>query len=464
MRLPNRIGPFSLVAQNVAGCSSAACRGGILRNVIGRAVPGVIVGMLILGSVASATGRGTLRGPDSATAGTPVGVLGQPTQHRHRQRHRWTCTGACRQLEIGQGDGGGPACGSAQLIDQGTAKQPSKTFTFGSSDPIPNTESEPYFDTPPGDLLLAALMTDGVAVTPPPGWTEVTPADQSYVMSGRLQLFYRIPAPLNVSGDRSEKYTFTSLLPQMISGELVELTGARQFDPVESASGEANSTPSLRVTASSLTPASATTRLIFIGAAGLSRRWKAPPAMTIIGDPYDFPGPSRIRSADQWWLSARPTGTRTASISASAKSIGDLIAVAYPRPITCPTLRVVNRPQRVPPDRYGSPTRDQVLELSSNGRIAVRLKCEWSVRCIGGFGVGTSPIAAAGNFSLPPHQSRTVQITWCRSGSRCPQGGGNLPRHSEFALVDDAVVRLPNGQFADTPVEGGPGELLLKVP
>ena len=389
-----------------------------------RAILGTIVGVLILGPVASATNR-AVDDQGSRTAAQVSGVAQGAAPYRHR---RHTCGPACKQLVIGQGDSP-QGCVGAVLGDEKSTPNPSLTLTFGDEDP----GSYPDLNAFPGDVFVAALVTAGDPVTPPLGWTEVPDSDHVVGAGTRLQVFYSIPVPLTASTYATEKYTFSSSMPQTMSGALAEFTGISQVDPIAASAGESDFTPSLRVVAPSLDPRAASTQLVFVGAANEPETWQLPANMRSLSGHKASPGPS---IGYQSWLTPSPTGIRSATLSTPAAGIGDVIALAYPGPHMCPMVRLVNRPRQLPSDAVESSRRGIVLAANAKGQIAVRLKCEWTARCVGAFGLSVSPppMNAAGGFSIPANQTRTVHLGLCRPASRCPPGTRPLPPPRKHAL------------------------------
>ena len=381
------------------------------------------VGMLLLGS--AAFGSDVASGPASPTT---AGATDRPlvtVVQRQRRGRRPRCRGVCRWLRVGQGSDGQSTCGPPRLVDRSSA---------AASDVLRFAWDSFFFTTTAGDLLLAAVVTEGAGITPPRGWLALPGGDITAGDGRRLQLFYAIPVPLERQGRLGpDRVSFSASAPQALEGALIGVSGVDQDEPVDVAAGAPAAAASAEVTAPSIAPAAATTTLLFVGATGSPQTWTAPAGMTPIGSARAV---SAIGVARQWWRTATATGTRTATISSPAAGIGALVALKVPRPTTCPKLRILNR-------RRGGNLR---FEADADGVISVRLKCNWSRRCVGALGLMSPTPIAAGSISVPAGRTRTVRIGLCRRTVRCR---GSVPRlrGGRHRVLVQILLRAPNGQL-----------------
>jgi hypothetical protein len=384
------------------------------------------VAMLLLGS--AAFGSGGARQTQSAASGvTALGQRPAPVATFTRKRPR--CGRACRKMRgVGQGAGGQAVCGPPELLDERSASGVLRFDTNARQD---------FYTTVAGDLLLATIVTEGTAVTPPPGWHLVPGSDVSSSATQRLQVFYAIPVPLRKLGRLGRNtYRFTSPVAQAMTGTLISVSGAGQTRTI-SAVGAGGATASSTVTAPSITPSAATTRLLFVGAAKPRPTWTLPAGMKSIAR-------SDIAVGYQWWRAATATGTRTATLDAPAESIGELIALRFPRPTSCPRVRILNRR-----DRNGRPR----FKANSDGHVAVRLKCRWTTRCVGALGLMLPTPVAAGDFAVPAGKTRTVRIPICTRKTRCPSFvPGLLQGGHRTSVAIQVLLFTPNGQLVDVPL------------
>jgi hypothetical protein len=284
----------------------------------------------------------------------------------------------------------------------------------------------------PGDLLLAAITSDD-QVTPPPGWSAVSatgPANSGT----RLQVFDKI------AGRRiPQALSFTTSTPQRISGAVLDLQGVRQSRPVGAFAGQVNPN-SGSVIAPSVSPTSPDSLLVFVGATQSAVRWTTPQGMK--ARYFDSPKapPVRLFIATQRWRPAASTGGRTARIGSSASSIGELIALSYPEPITCPKVKVLSH--RLKPNRQGV--------------LSVPMKCEWTERCRGWF-LGAAPAPgsppsyqlpgpeiAVSQYSIPAGQTRTVPIALTKHGRKL------LRQHRTLSFFIELWISRSNGRLVWT--------------
>jgi hypothetical protein len=376
------------------------------------------VGILLLGSAALGSGEASPR-PQALAA----------------QKYKKCKSKACKRLKIGQGVGGQAVCGPPQFVVGARANPGSRVLKFSTErSPVP------FYSTAAGDLLVAAILTEGASIPPPRGWQRVPDSDVSNGASQRLQIFSAIPVPVTKPGEIGpDSYSFPSSTPQAMSGTLINVSGVSQVDPINAAAGAANATASAGVTAPSINPTAANTRLLFVGAASAPQTWTAPPGMKQL---VDSPRSSRIGLAHQWWPTATATGTRTATISSSAPTIGDLIALNFPAPATCPKIRILNR--------FLDRRKGRLFRASASGLISVRLKCEWSEPCVGALGLMVPTPVAAGDIEVPAGETRTVQIPVCKRGTGCPNPPDpRLLRGLRESVIVAIVLFAPNGQLVD---------------
>lgn len=266
-----------------------------------------------------------------------------------------------------------------------------------------------------GDLLLAAITSDG-RVTPPPGWS--TLSDTGRASSGtRLQVFYKIEGrriPLAVS--------FTTSTAQRISGGVLDVQGIRQIHPIGAFAGQVNAS-SGSVIAPSLSPTATDSLLVFLGATHSAVKWTAPRDMKAQYFASPRTPPVRVFVATQRWHPAAGTGGRTARISSSAPSVGELIALSYPEPITCPRVKLLGHR----------------LRSNRQGILSVPLRCDWTQRCRGWFeGAAPAPqspppyylpgpVIAVSQYSIPAGQTRTIRIALTKHGRKLLTHHHRLP-------------------------------------
>jgi hypothetical protein len=259
----------------------------------------------------------------------------------------------------------------------------------------------------PGDLVLAAIASRGAVnadVTAPAGWSRL-PSAQADAPDERLQVFFKI-----ARAREPISYTFTAASAQTMSAGLIEIMGASPTAPIAAAAAQVNSTAARSVGAPSISPASANTLLVFLGATTRATGWKAPQGMKLedLGANPDSPPRRPIAIATQRWRPPTATGQRTATIATAQPSLGALIGVNLAAPIGCPTVRILTHHYKPTPD----------------GLIRARLKCVWAAPCVGAFeGVDMEeqfpvPRIAASDFSIPAGQTRTVPVALTPGGRR----------------------------------------------
>jgi hypothetical protein len=320
-----------------------------------------------------------------------------------------------------QGAGGGYCSNQPLYVGHGSVSD-STTLRITLGEP----------DISQGDLLFAAITSAG-QVTPPPGWTAVS--DTGPASSGtRLQVFYKL------NGNRIPlAASFTTPTAQPISGGILDFQGVRQSDPIGASAAQVNPS-SGSVTAPSVTPASPDSLLVFLGATQSAVKWTDPQGMRAqYFDPSRRP-PVRLFIATQRWHPAVGTGGRTAPIGSSASSIGELIALSYPEPTTCPRVSLLSH-------RF---------KANRQGILSVPMKCDWTARCRGWFeGAEASPqapprdhlpgpIIAVSQYSIPAGQTRTIRIPLTKHGRRF------LARHHRWQFLIELWTTRSNGQLVWT--------------
>jgi hypothetical protein len=300
-----------------------------------------------------------------------------------------------------------------------------------------------------GDLLVAAIETEGAAIKPPRGWQKVPGGDTSR-RGQRLQIFSSIPVPLSEPEKFGPlKYSFTASSRQALSGVLIGFGGADQAQPISAAIGAANRGKSTRVVAPSLSPGTGTAQLLFVGATDSARAWTPPAGMKSVKSSSSR---TAIKLAHQLWTTADSTGKRTAKISRAAASIGALIALKVPLPTTCPTMRILN-------PRVGKRVRVggqlvQPLQFAADaeGVISVVVQCTWTQPCIGAITLDVPSVVAAGDIEVAPGETSTVTLGLCGSVVECPFGDAppSAPPGDPLGVFVTILLTAPNGQFVES--------------
>jgi hypothetical protein len=320
-----------------------------------------------------------------------------------------------------QGAGGGYCSNQPYYVGYATASD-SKTLKVTLGAPYPSA----------GDLLLAAVTSRG-RVSPPPGWSAVSGTGPA--SSGtRLQVFDKIAGsriPLAIS--------FTTSTAQRISGAVLDLQGTSQRHPIDASAAQVNPR-SGSVVAPAVRSSSPDSLLVFLGATQSAVRWTPPQGMRALY--FDTPRrpPVRLFIASQRWHPAGGAGGRTARIGSSAPSIGELIALRYPEPITCPKVKVLSH--RLKPNRQGV--------------LSVRMECDWTERCRGWF-LGAAPAfgspstyqlpgreIAVSQYSIPAGQTRMVPIALTKHGRKL------LRQHRKMSFFIELWVARSNGRLVWT--------------
>jgi hypothetical protein len=324
---------------------------------------------------------------------------------------------------------------------------------------IPRPELNPVN---PGDLLLAAIDSQTGGVVPPPGWAEVPNTDYAVGTTEHLQVFYMIPVPLSAPhAPRAENYPFTAPTAQAMTGTLTDFEDVSQTQPIIASGGEANPAASSQVTAPSITPTTGHALLVFIGATSGPEKWTVPsgmaaPMAVAPSQPshppfpkFPYP-PNGIGMAVGQWSSATATGARSAAITTPGSSVGDLIALNIPTPITCPKIRMLNR--RASFSMGGHRQTGPLLTAGPNGLVPIRLHCDWTARCVGAIGVFSDQLVwlVAADITIPAGQTRTLQVSTCSLDSNCPGRKYAQPilNHSHTVVVAIQIIAATsNGQL-----------------
>ena len=409
-----------------------------------------VVGMAVLavGTSASGSGGASLQGGESNAA--RAGAVHRAPAHIAQKKLKKPCK-RCKNLVVGQGSGGQATCGPPALVDESVTAA-SQSLKFVTDQTEKGATENFFYTTAAGDLLFAAIVTDGATITPPAGWQAVPGSDVSDATGRRLQIFYSIPVPLSAlaksdPGDRigPDSHSFSASAAGAMRGVLLNVSGADQAAPIDAAAAAANGTPSTDVAAPSLAATVAPTQLLFFGATGSKLTWTAPAGMK----PLEFSA-DRERTfglAHQLLRSASDTGTRSATISSAAESFGALVAVRIPPPTTCPKMRILNR-------RKGGIVQ---FKADADGYVPVRLKCQWSRRCTGAIGLLVPVPVASAAVSVPAGKTRTVRLGVCQVSIRCPKSVPRPPRRTPGLFVQ-VLLEAPNGQLVestDRRVDGG---------
>ncbi len=326
-----------------------------------------------------------------------TGAVASASSHRRRPG----CGRSCRQLG-GLGGTEGACLQDAYYIGSANASD-SKLLKMRIRAEYPAT----------GDLMLA-VVTSEQGVKPPHGWSvNSSSTGTTGGQTQTVQIFYRFAA-----NRTSSSFTFTSSTPQPISGALIAAMGVSRRQPFDYRSGTATiGPPSRSVTAPSITATSGHSLLLFVGTAGRKVSWTAPGGMKpLYLDSFATPSANRLGIATERWRPAAATGNRKATISASSPAYGELIALHYPSPITCPKVKVLSH--QFQPNR--------------RGLLFVKMRCNWTARCRGAFeGVDLEdhfpvPKVAASDFTIPAGETRSVPIAMTRAGSKALRRRGKL--------------------------------------
>ena len=317
--------------------------------------------------------------------------------------------------------GGGGACSNTPFPAGGGAVSDSKVLEVRITSPS-------YISA--GDLLLAAVSSQR-HLTAPSGWSAVSSTGPA--SSGvRLQVFYEI------AGSSVSSPSFAASTPQRMSGEVLDVQGVSSGYPIGASGGQVNPSAD-SVTAPSVAPASMDSLLVFVGATESQPKWTVPTGM----NPQYLSGssqPVRLFMATESWHPAGATGSRSARISIATPSVGQLIALHYPEPATCPKVNVLS----------------YQLPASARGVVSVRMKCAWAAACHGwleGGGEVSSvqghaffgpPLVAVGQYSIPAGQTRTVPIALTRHGRE------ELKKHHSLPIGVELWAVRSNGQLGFT--------------
>lgn len=364
----------------------------------------------------------------AAVVGLEVVAIAGAASTRAHARHRHH-----PPVYRGTQGGGGGACSNTPFPAGGGSVSGSKVLTVRIDSSFISR----------GDLLLAAVSSQG-HLTVPSGWSAVSgtgPASSGV----RLQVFYKI------AGGRVSSPSFTASTPQRMSGEVLDVQGVSSGHPIGASGGQVNPS-SDSVSAPSVAPASRDSLLVFAGATAAKPKWTVPTGM----NPQYLSGssePVHLFMATESWHPAGGTGSRSARISRAAPSVGQLIALHYSEPATCPNVKVLSH--RLP--------------ASARGIVSVRMRCAWAAACHGWFEGGGEvskvsghtfygpPLIALSQYSIPAGQARTVPIALTSHGRRELKKHHSLPIGVELWAMrsNGQLVFIANVEHRTTVIEAG---------
>lgn len=190
------------------------------------------------------------------------------------------------------------------------------------------------------DVLLAAVIVHGTpTITPPTGWTlirsDVNGTDLKQAVYWHL-----------AGGSEPSTYTFSFSVPvsATVAG-IAAYSGVNTTTPIDVSAGQANASSS-SITAPSVTTTVANTMIVGIFGLDNDATFTPPSGMTERWD-VDVQGTSDggSEAADVAKATAGATGTKVATASASAVSIGQLVAL---RPAGTIALRAATSAESVP--------------------------------------------------------------------------------------------------------------------
>jgi hypothetical protein len=183
--------------------------------------------------------------------------------------------------------------------------------------------------TTAGDLLVATVAHQGGSgrgMTPPAGWSAVPNTDVYEGTNARIHAWFKF-----AGASEPSSYTFTLTGgSQDTAGGIIALSGANAVSPINVSAGQSNgSTGSTSVPAPSVTTTVPNTLLLYAGALNVAAAWTQPPFMSeqferATSGTYKV----SIESATQPLTAAGATGTRTATLSTSGRSVGITFAIA----------------------------------------------------------------------------------------------------------------------------------------
>jgi hypothetical protein len=181
-----------------------------------------------------------------------------------------------------------------------------------------------------GDLLVA-LAGHQVGqfrnLTPPAGWTAIPDTDVADGNNVRLHGWYR-----SAGSSEPSSYTFnlTGGSGQDISGGILAITGANPSGPIAASGGQASPNSSKSVLAPSITTTISDTLLVYTGGCSNTVSFTPPAGMTEHWDigTTSSTGKVTTEGAAQYFAGPGATGTRTATVSSSCRSVGVLAAIA----------------------------------------------------------------------------------------------------------------------------------------
>ena len=203
----------------------------LLASVVGTAV-------LAVGTSASGSGGASLQGGESNAA--RAGAVHRALAHIAQKKLRKPCK-RCKNLVVGQGSGGQGLRPTGSSSTRASPRHP-RVLKFVTDQTGKGATENFFYTTAAGDLLFAAIVTDGATITPPAGWQAVPGSDVSDATGRRLQIFYSIPVPLSAlaksdPGDRigPDSHSFSASAAGAMRGVLFNVSGADQAAPIDAA-------------------------------------------------------------------------------------------------------------------------------------------------------------------------------------------------------------------------------------
>ncbi|MDH3498808.1 MAG: Ig-like domain-containing protein, partial [Acidimicrobiia bacterium] len=300
--------------------------------------------------------------------------------------------------------------------------------TFKSFDTAGNSKTTQITLTKPAgtavdDLLVAQIMIDidDVVFTPPAGWNLIREDD--YIGNSVAQvLFYRV-----ATASEPADYTFTFDKSEDNVGSIAVFSGVDTANPIDAHGGQ------MALSGNPIAPSITTTvaNTLLVGFFGVDEivTFTPPTGMTELWD-YNTGTKPSISAADETFAGPGATGTRTATPSATQKSIAQLIALT-PAP---PWETIVNATGDSSDASVGDGVCDTGgLNSQSNPECTLRAAIEEANAL-----AGTSTIAFNMPVTEPGHSGGIWTLT----------PGAGLPPLSTTILIDGTT----QPGWATTPV------------
>lgn len=182
-----------------------------------------------------------------------------------------------------------------------------------------------------GDLLVAQVATgNSVTITPVDSWTLIRDDVGDGTFTGRSALYYRV-----AGSSEPATYDFTlgsSQNPNRVG--IYRFSGQHLTSPISANNGQANNSASTTVTSPGITPTANNILVFFSTCAGSTTTASGYGVVTdnpSWTEAYDQ-GSASLENIASAYAGSRPqttaTGNATATLSASVKSVGQLIGVA----------------------------------------------------------------------------------------------------------------------------------------